>query len=142
MSRPEKPRRTLASPLLVLWVLLLLATGALVLAMFVILPEPETSVIPPEFVLAPGADPWEAANDAYGEGDLEAAIAFWRQVPPNHGQYARTQRKVGWEIYARRLGEPRKGLDYVHRSLLEKPFDGNTWEDVGRTYAMVLGWKP
>ena len=55
---------------------------------------------------------------------------------PNRG---RALRYIGWEVYASEVGEPRKALHYVNRCALENPLDGNTWQDLGRTYAAVIG---
>ncbi len=108
------------------------------LAMTVVLPAAEAAV-PAHLVLAVGVDPWEAGLEAHSTGEFEKAIAYWRQVPSSHPQHARSLRYIGWETYAKELGQPRKALGYVHRCVLVEPFQGNTWQDLGRTYAALFG---
>ena len=119
--------------LLILLPVLVFGTTVLLLA------EPEMASIPSALKLEAGVSAWEEGLLAYDSGDYQKAIAYWRQVPESDPEYARSLRYVGWEIYADQLGQPRKALPYVHKSLLEKPFDGNSWQDLGRTYAGLIG---
>ncbi len=119
--------------IIVLFPIVLFATGVLLMS------EPESASIPPEWKLEAGVSAWDEGLLAYDAGNFEEAVAYWRQVPPTDPEYARSLRYVGWEIYADQLGQPRKALPYVHKSLIEKPFDGSSWQDLGRTYAGLIG---
>ena len=136
---PAKKTPLLRRP--ALWIASIGPVAFLVCLLFVwlvVLPVPERGPVPAHYRLAAHVDPFDAGREAMQAEDWERAIAYLRQVPEGHGQYPRAQRYIGWEIYAEGMGEPRRGLDYVHRCLLEEPFEGNTWEDLGRTYASVL----
>lgn len=113
--------------------------ACLLLAMVVLLPGEAPPPVQAKYLLPPGADAWEVGREAYESGDWEKAIESWRQVPEDHPQRGRALRYIGWEVYAEEMGEPRKALHYVNRCALEHPLDGNTWQDLGRTYAAVIG---
>ena len=93
-----------------------------------------------QYLLPIDTDAWKAGRAAYDARDFERAVAYWQQVPTTHPEYPRSLRYIGWEVYADELGEPERALPYVHRCLAVDPFDGNTWQDLGRTYAALLGF--
>ena len=76
-------------------------------------------------------------NEALGK--TEEALALYRSVPVGHPQYGRTQRRIGWDYYAKELGEPARGVPFVHASLAKNPTDGNAWQDAARVYVHTLG---
>ncbi len=99
-------------------------------------------------ILTVWPDPERAAREgdlvqlgryALREGRVEEALALWRSVPRGHEDWARAQRFIGYEIYGKALDEPRKGVAYVNRALAAQPFEGNSWQDLGRVYAQSLG---
>jgi len=101
---------------------------------------PESEPVAAEYLVPPGADAWSMGRVAYDAGEFERAVAYWKQVPESDPQYARSLRYIGWEVYAEELGEPARALPFVHRCLWVAPLDGNTWQDLGRTYAVLLGF--
>jgi len=111
-----------------------------VFAFTLILPQADPTMVPAHLLLPAGADAWQAGHTAYNEGDMEAAGAYWRQVPEDDEDWARAQRFLGWKLHVQEQGTPRKALPYVHRSLLADPMNGNVWQDLGRTYAATLGF--
>jgi hypothetical protein len=135
MPNEKKLRWAMTSALIVIGSLIVAAF----LAFVIVLPEPDLDEIPAHLVLPRGADAWDAGRKAHDAGELEEAVAYWKQVSEDHPEYARSLRYIGWEVYAGERDEPRKALPYVHRCVLEAPFDGNTWQDLARTYAAVLG---
>jgi tetratricopeptide (TPR) repeat protein len=108
-------------------------------AMTIILPGEAPPPVQAKFLLPAGADAWKEGRAAYDTGDFEKAVEYWRQVPKDDPNRGRALRYIGWEVYASEVGEPRKALRYVNRCALENPLDGNTWQDLGRTYAAVVG---
>lgn len=120
------------------WIKALAVISILVVYLVFVLPEDDDSEIPSKWVLPASVDAWSAGRAAYDAGSMEEAVAYWRQVPSGHREYARALRYIGWEVYADELGEPRRGLSYVHRSVLEEPLASNTWQDLGRTYASMF----
>ncbi len=86
------------------------------------------------------ADPLEAGHAAMEAGDLETAQALWLEIEPDHPQFSRAQRFLGWKLHARHRGDPLAGIPHVNRALLEDPFDRNAWQDWSRTYAASLGF--
>jgi tetratricopeptide (TPR) repeat protein len=115
--------------------------AVLLFLLVVVIPLEDTTPIPSQYFLVPGEDPWDFGWAAYQEGDFEQAAAYWKQIPEDHPQYSRSLRYLGWELQAGEFNEPRKALGYVHQSVLEAPFDGNTWQDLGRTYGALLGFN-
>ncbi len=67
-------------------------------------------------------------------GNTSDALAIWRAIPPEHHDYARAQRFIGFKLYDRALGQPAKGVAYVNRSLRSDPLSGNAWQDAVRIY--------
>jgi hypothetical protein len=85
-------------------------------------------------------DPYRLGRELAAYGDIEEAIALLRSVPKNHERYARSQRYVGWDLYTRKLNQPRVGLSFIQESIHNDPFSGNAWEDGYRTLLHV--WLP
>ncbi len=135
VARPTRPSR--------LGWKLLAGGAAVALALFFgllfLLPDHREDPIPAHWLLPPGTNAWDAGNAARDAGEIHKAIAYWRQVPEGDRQYARARRHIGWRLYTRELGEPRKALKYIHQSLMVDPLDGNAWQDLGRTYSAALG---
>lgn len=68
------------------------------------------------------------------QGKADDALAIWRAIPPEHHDYARAQRFIGYKLYDRALGQPARGVAYVNRSLMSDPLSGNGWQDAVRIY--------
>lgn len=84
-------------------------------------------------------DVFSLGMHAMREGRDEEALALLLSVPPDHEEYSRAQRFVGWELLARRREQPRLAVAYVNRSLRADPFSGNGWQDASRVYLSTLG---
>ena len=80
----------------------------------------------------PGA--FEAGLLEFRAGNFDDAAALFERVPPDHPQYAKAMRFLGWEIYTNALGDPKRGVAYVNRAIWSEPFSGNAWQDWSRTY--------
>lgn len=130
----KKPLKLFGIGILVL--LILFVGGTFVIAWL----QPAPPPVAMEHLLGPGLDPWEEGQAAYDAGDYERAVAYWRQVDPNHPEHTRALRFVGWEVYGRKLDQPAQGFRYVNQCLLANPLDGNAWQDLGRTYGAMLGF--
>ena len=89
-----------------------------------------------------GADLVELAEERRAAGDVEQALALYQSIGEDHPRWAHCQRRVGWDILARGLGDPSRGVAFVNASLLAEPFDGNGWQDAARVYLCTLGLRP
>lgn len=85
-------------------------------------------------------DPYRLGRELAAYGEVEDAIALLRSVPKSDNRYARSQRYVGWDLYTRKLNQPRVGLSFIQESIHNDPFSGNAWEDGYRTLLHV--WLP
>lgn len=90
----------------------------------------------------PAQEVTERDPEAYAKGmaalearDFETAERFLAQVSPDHPQYAKAMRFLGWEVYTRHYNTPDRGIVYVNRALAADPLSGNAWQDLSRAYA-------
>src|SRR5262245_26415737 len=72
------------------------------------------------------------------DGHDDQAIALYLSIKQGEPGYAYSRRRVGWHILARN-GQPARGLRYVQEALHADPLNGNSWQDMGRVYAKILG---
>ena len=87
----------------------------------------------------PPGDLFQLAEWHRAKGSHEQAAALYASVPRGHRSYARAQRRLGWDCYARGDDEPARAVRHVHNSLAADPLDGNGWQDAARVYAATLG---
>jgi hypothetical protein len=83
-------------------------------------------------------DPFAVAEWHRHEGRLDQAEALYLSMPDNHPQWARSRRRLAWDVFAKE-GEAGRGVPFVHESIMAEPFDGNSWQDAARVYAATLG---
>jgi hypothetical protein len=83
-------------------------------------------------------DPFDLAEWFRHSGDLDQAKALYLSMPENHPQWARSRRRLAWDVFAEE-GDAGRGVPFVHESILAEPFDGNSWQDAARVYAATLG---
>jgi len=88
----------------------------------------------PAAELEASADPWESGFALYLHGDLDAAVERLAAVSPDHPQYARAQRYLGYNIAVRENGQALSGLVHLHASVRADPWNGNIWQDLVRAY--------
>lgn len=79
-------------------------------------------------------DLFRMAEWAQMQGRVGEAVALLRSLPQDHPRYARAMRMLGWDLYTRQLDDPGQGIWFVNKSLAEKPFEGNAWQDAYRVY--------
>ena len=81
---------------------------------------------------------YDVGMEAFRRGEFQVAIDRWQTVPTGDRGYSKAMRFLGWEIYAEELGDPLAGIPYVNASLWATPFDGGSWQDWSRCWAMLL----
>ncbi len=87
----------------------------------------------------PEDDVFALAEYSRHQGLWDQAHALYRSVPPGDGDYARAQRRLGWDVFARGYDDPGGGVAHVNASLRADPLDGNGWQDASRVYLRTLG---
>lgn len=98
------------------------------------------SVSPPivaKLPAGPIVDPIREGRDAIHARRYEEAFGILSTVGPEHPEYARAQRYIGWELFGDALDQPEAGLPYVYRAWKHQR-TGNEWEDLSRTYGAML----
>ena len=78
-------------------------------------------------------------RDAIDERRYEEAFGILSTVGPEHPQYARAQRYIGWELFGDAMDRPDAGLPYVYRAWKHQR-GGNEWQDLSRTYGALLAF--
>lgn len=103
-------------------------------------PSEVQPLLPPdEAEAADFAQVFDLARHAADEGRLEQALALYLSIPPEDRQYARARRLVAWNILARDMHKPARGVRFINDALAADPFEPKVWEDLWRVYTHTLG---
>ncbi len=80
------------------------------------------------------------AEVARHEGRLEEAAALYLSIPEDDPRYARSRRRLAWDVLTKGQGQPRRAVAYTHEAVALDPFNGNSWQDLLRVYGATLGF--
>lgn len=84
---------------------------------------------------------YRLGETALDEGRLDEALALFASIPEEDPYWADAQRCIGWDILAKRKGQPRRAVSYVQAAAMADPLEGNAWQDLARVYAGTLGFE-
>ena len=79
------------------------------------------------------------AENARRAGRFDEAAALYLSIPEDDPRYARSRRRLAWDVLTKGQGQPQRAVAYANEAVALDPFNGNSWQDLARVYGATLG---